>query len=234
MGHAGAGKSTLCYTLNGLVPRFFRGAYEGSVLVKGEEVAGRQVAEMARHVGFVFQNPDHQIFANTVYEEVAFGLRMLGEDTKTTARYVEEALATVGLAGYEERSPFALSKGERQRVAVASVLAARAEILVLDEPTTGLDHGQQRSMMTMLKALHRQGHTIIVITHSMRVAEGLADRTVVLKDGTVLLDGQTRAVFAEEQRLAEASLRPSSIVRLSNRLGTEALTVEQMRMELKA
>jgi cobalt transport protein ATP-binding subunit len=229
LGQNGSGKTTLAKHFNGLLK-----PTSGSVLLRGKPTSDYSHREMARHVGFVFQNPDHQIFANTVYDEVAFGLRMLGEDTKTTARYVEEALATVGLAGYEGRSPFALSKGERQRVAVASVLAARPEILVLDEPTTGLDQAQQRSMMAMLKALHRQGHTIIVITHSMRMAEELADRTVVLKDGTVLLDGQTRAVFAEEERLAEASLRPSSIVRLSNRLGTEALTVEQMVEELKA
>jgi energy-coupling factor transport system ATP-binding protein len=180
----------------------------------------------------VFQNPDHQIFCNTVYEEVAFGLKMLGEPARSVESRVAEALEAVGLTGYEKRVPFALSKGERQRVAVASVLAVRPEVMVLDEPTTGLDEKNQRSLMDMLKSFHRRGHTIIIITHSMEVAAEYATRAVVMKDGGVLLDGPTRDIFAQEEKLKEASLRPSSLVRLSNWLGTRALTVKQMVEEL--
>jgi energy-coupling factor transport system ATP-binding protein len=118
-------------------------------------------------------------------------------------------------------------------VAVASVLAIQPQVLVLDEPTTGLDVRHQGSMMSMLKGLHEGGHTVIIITHSMEVAEKYAGRTVVIKDGSILLDGPTRAVFAEEDRLDAASLRPSSLLRLSNWLGTGALTVGQMVQELK-
>jgi energy-coupling factor transport system ATP-binding protein len=181
----------------------------------------------------VFQNPDHQIFARTVAEEVGFGLKMRGEISKMIEKRVAEALEVVGLQGYEQKIPFALTKGERQRVAVASVLATQPQTIILDEPTTGLDYRHQRNMMEMLKRLNKQGHTIIIITHSMWVAAEYADRVIVMKDGSILSDGSTRAVFAEENRLAEASLYPPSLVRLSNWLGTEALTVEEMVKELK-
>ena len=116
---------------------------------------------------------------------------------------------------------------------MASVLAVRPEVLVLDEPTTGLDEGHQRSLMEMLKSLHGRGHTVVIITHSMEVAAEYATRAIVMKDGAVLLDGPTREVFAQEERLQEAALRPSSLVRLSNWLGTQALTVSQMVEELR-
>jgi energy-coupling factor transport system ATP-binding protein len=118
-------------------------------------------------------------------------------------------------------------------VAVASVLAVQPQVVILDEPTTGLDYRHQRNMMDMLKRLNQQGHTIIIITHSMWVAAEYAERTIVLKDGCILSDGPTRVVFTNEARLSEASLRPSSLLRLSNWLGTKALTVKQMVHELR-
>ena len=168
-----------------------------------------------------------------MYEEVAFGLKTQGEPLSSVETRVAEALETVGLTGYEKKVPFALSKGERQRVAVASVLAVRPEVLILDEPTTGLDERQQRALMEMLGRLNGRGHTIVIITHSMEIAAEYATRAVVMKDGGVLLDGPTRWAFAQEERLKEASLHPSPLVRLSNRLGIRALTVKQMVEELK-
>jgi energy-coupling factor transport system ATP-binding protein len=188
---------------------------------------------LARWVGFVFQNPDHQIFARTVAEEVGFGLKMQGETPKTIEKRVAEALEVTGLREYEQKVPFALTKGERQRVAVASVLAVQPQVIVLDEPTTGLDYDHQRNMMEMLKRLNQDHHTIIIITHSMWVAVEYATRTIVMRDGRILSDGPTRWVFADEARLAEASLSAPSLVRLSNWLGTEALTVRQMVKELR-
>jgi energy-coupling factor transport system ATP-binding protein len=184
-------------------------------------------------VGYVFQNPDHQIFARTVQEEVGFSLKALGENPKTIEKCVAEALEVVELQGYEQKAPFALTRGERQRVAVASVLAAQPHVVILDEPTTGLDYRHQRNMMEMLKRLNQKGHTVIIITHSMWVAAEYAERTIILKEGAILSDGPTRAVFADEAQLASASLRPSSLVQLSNWLGTKALTVEEMVKELK-
>jgi energy-coupling factor transport system ATP-binding protein len=229
LGQNGSGKTTLAKHFNGLLQ-----PTHGQMLLRGRPTRGYPHRELARLVGYVFQNPDHQIFCNTVYDEVAFGLKMLGEGAKKIEQRVSESLEVVGLEGYEQKVPFALTKGERQRVAVASVLAIQPQVLVLDEPTTGLDDGQQLAMMEMLKHLHERGHTVIIITHSMEVAEKYAERTVVLKDGGILLDGPTRAVFAEEERLATASLRPTSLLRLSNWLGTKALTVGQMVQELQA
>ena len=229
LGQNGSGKTTLAKHFNGLLK-----PVSGRMLVQGRPTTDYNHRELARLVGYVFQNPDHQIFAKTVREEVGFGLKILGENPKTIEKRVAEALETVGLQGYEDKVPFTLTKGERQRVAVASVLAAQPQVIILDEPTTGLDYRHQRNIMDMLKRLNRYGHTVIIITHSMWVAAEYSDRTIVLKDGFILSDGPTRAVFADESNLAEASLCPPSIVRLSNWLGTQALTVGQMVEELRA
>jgi energy-coupling factor transport system ATP-binding protein len=228
LGQNGSGKTTFAKHFNGLLK-----PTSGCMLVHGIPTTKYSHRELARLVGYVFQNPDHQIFARTVRDEVGFGLKVLGENHKKTEMRVAEALEIVGLKGYEEMVPFTLTKGERQRIAVASILATQPKVIILDEPTTGLDDQHQRNMMEMLKRLNQSGHTIIIITHSMWVAIEYTDRTILLKDGCVLSDGPTRAVFADEVRLAEASLRPPSIVRLSNWLGTKALTVEQMIKELK-
>ena len=228
LGQNGSGKTTLAKHFNGLLK-----PSSGRMWVQKKPTTYYSHRELARLVGYVFQNPDHQIFAKTVAEEVGFGLRMQGEPLKTIEKRVAEALEVVGLQGYEQKVPFALTKGERQRVAVASVLAAQPQVIILDEPTTGLDYRHQRNMMEMLKRLNQYGHTIIIITHSMWVAAEYANRTIVMKEGRILSDGPTRSVFADESRLAEASLCAPSLVRLSNWLGTEALTVQQMVKELQ-
>ncbi len=228
LGQNGSGKTTLAKHFNGLLKPTF-----GRILVRGKPTTEYSHRELAQLVGYVFQNPDHQIFAKTVREEVGFGLKVFGENPNAIEKRVAEALEIVGLQGYEKKVPFTLTKGERQRVAVASVLAVQPRVIILDEPTTGLDNRHQRNTMEVLRRLNKCGHTVIVITHSMWVAAEYTDRTIVLKDGSVLLDGPTRLIFANEARLAEASLRPSSLLRLSNWLGTQALTMEQMVKELK-
>ena len=228
LGQNGSGKTTLAKHFNGLLK-----PTSGRMLVRGRPTTNYSHRELARLVGYVFQNPDHQIFARTVQEEVGFSLKALGESPKTIEKRVAEALEVVGLQGYDQKAPFTLTRGERQRVAVASVLAAQPQVVILDEPTTGLDYRHQINMMEMLRRLNQHGHTVIIITHSMWVAAEYAERTILLKDGGILSDGPTRAVFADETRLAEGSLRPPSLVRLSNWLGTQALTVEQMVRELR-
>ncbi|MBM4339927.1 MAG: energy-coupling factor ABC transporter ATP-binding protein [Deltaproteobacteria bacterium] len=228
LGQNGSGKTTLAKHFNGLLK-----PSSGRVSVQGKSIAGYSHRELARLVGYVFQNPDHQIFARTVREEVGFGLKALGENPLTISKRVADALEPVELQGFEEKNPFALTRGERQRIAVASVLATQPRAIILDEPTTGLDYTQQKNMMEMLRHLNQRGHTIVIITHSMWVAAEYATRTIVMKDGLILADGRTRDIFANEVRLDQASLRPPSIVRLSNWLGTQALTVEQMVDELR-
>jgi len=228
LGQNGSGKTTLAKHCNGLLK-----PTTGRMLVQGKTTSAYSHKELAQKVGYIFQNPDHQIFARTVEEEIGFGLKVLGIDSKTIQRRVTEALEVVGLQGYEKEIPFTLTKGERQRVAVASVLAVQPQVIILDEPTTGLDYGHQRHMMDLLRDLNQKGHTIIIITHSMWVAAEYAGRTIVLKEGCIVLDGPTRSVFADESKLAEASLAPPPLVQMSNRLGLEALTLKQMVQELK-
>lgn len=228
LGQNGSGKTTLVKHFNCLLK-----PTSGCVLIKGKPVNEYSRSELARLVGYVFQNPDHQIFSRTVREEVGFSLKMFGESKKNIETQVAEALDVVGLSGYEEKVPFALTKGERQRVAVASVLATKPQIIILDEPTTGLDYKHQRNMMEMLKKLNKMGHTIIMITHSMWVAVEYADRIIVMKDGEIINDGPTRSVFYNEAKLLEASLRPPPIVRLGNWLGTREITAEGIVKELR-
>ncbi|OPY59608.1 MAG: putative HMP/thiamine import ATP-binding protein YkoD [Syntrophorhabdaceae bacterium PtaU1.Bin034] len=228
LGQNGSGKTTLAKHFNGLLR-----PTSGMMLVNDKPTESYRKKDLARLVGYVFQNPDHQIFASTVYDEVGFGLKMLGETGKAAQESVAEALAATGLEGYEERSPFVLTRGERQRVAVASVLAVKPRVMVLDEPTTGLDYRHQLETMKMLKELNRNGSTIIIITHSMWIVESFTSRTIVMENGRVLADGATRAVFSDERTLSRASLVPSALTRLANWLDTASLSVEGMAKELR-
>jgi energy-coupling factor transport system ATP-binding protein len=223
LGQNGSGKTTLVKHFNGLL-----GPTEGSVRVQGEETVEQGIRRLGQRVGYVFQNPDHQIFSDTVFDEVAFGPKVRGFEEDEIKERVSEALAAVGLEGREEEDPFGMTKGERQRVAVASVLAVRPEVLILDEPTTGLDYAEQRSMMDLVRRLNEAGSTIIAVTHTMWVVAEYAHRAVVMKDGRVALSGTVREVFAQEEKLREAALRPPHVVSLGNSLGHTVLSVEEM------
>ncbi|MBA4417424.1 MAG: hypothetical protein C0392_05900 [Syntrophus sp. (in: bacteria)] len=228
LGENGSGKTTLAKHLNGLLA-----PVSGEILVENRLTRAYRKPDLARQVGYVFQNPDHQIFAPSVREEVGFGLKIRGEKPGIIEENVSRALVATGLEGYEDKSPFLLARGERERVAVASVLAVKPRVIVLDEPTTGLDYALQLETMRMLKGLNEEGHTIIIITHAMWIAESFATRTIVMGHGEIITDGPTRRVFADERRLSETSLAPSALVRLSNWLGTASLTVEGMVKELQ-
>ena len=223
IGQNGSGKSTLVKHFNGLLR-----PTQGGVRVGGEKANSLPLSALGQRVGHVFQNPDHQIFAPTVAEEVAFAPRNFGVEGEEVEARVAEALSAVGLAGREDEDPFALTKGERQRVAVASVLAGRPEVLIFDEPTTGLDARECRGIMSLIERLNRQGHTIIVVTHAMWLVAEYADRVVVMQGGRVVLDAPTRRAFAEEEALRGASIIPPQIVRLSRRLGGTALRVAEL------
>ena len=222
VGQNGSGKTTLVKHLNGLLM-----PTRGEVRVLGIPTAGQTVLQLGRTVGYVFQNPDHQIFAETVAEEVAFGPRNHGVPPGEVEVRVEEALAAVGLQGREAEDPFALTKGERQRVAVASILATRPQVIILDEPTTGLDYMEQRRMMELVRHLNEMGHTIICVTHTMWVVAEYAHRTVVVKEGRIWMDGPTRSVMAREAELIAASLKPPQVVRISNRLGGTLVSLHE-------
>ncbi len=229
VGANGSGKTTLVKHLNGLLR-----PTSGRVLVQGRDIAERTVASLGRDVGYCFQNPDNQIFSSTVREEIAFGPRNFGMSETDVAEHVAAAIKTVGLEGREEADPFALTKGERQRVAVASVLAAHPPVIILDEPTTGLDYREQQRMMELVVQLNGEGHTVIIITHSMWVVAEYAPRTVVMCGGVVVADGPTREVFAKADVLARARLMPPRLGRLTQKFGYTLFTAREYLECLRA
>lgn len=225
LGQNGSGKTTLIKHFNGLLK-----PTAGNVLISGVNTRRRKVSDMAKEVGFIFQNPDCQIFERTIFDEVAFGPRNLGMTEKEVSRRVYDALNAVQLQAYENDDPFALTKGEKQKLAIASILACTPKILVLDEPTTGLDYHEIISIMNLLVELNKRGHTIIIITHSMWVAAEYAQRIIVLSRGKIILDDIPRMVFKEETTLKQSHLLVPDIVSLSNMLSEMTLlSVEEFK-----
>lgn len=223
IGQNGSGKTTLAKHFNRLLL-----PTRGSVRVFGRDTRAWRMSELGQRVGYVFQNPDHQIFADTVWEEVSFGPRNAGLLREEVERRTVGALHAVDLSGYEREDPFSLTKSERQRIAVASVLATEPEILILDEPTTGLDAPQQRSMMRLVERLNQRGMTVLLITHSMWTVTHYAHRCMVMKEGRLIADGPTRAIFGQEDLLRSAQLTPPGVVRLGHLLGWTALSVDEL------
>jgi energy-coupling factor transport system ATP-binding protein len=222
IGQNGSGKTTLAKHLVGLLR-----STEGQILLSGRDRATLRPAETAQEVGYVFQNPDHQIFAATVEDEVAFGPRNFGLDHAEVERRCAEVLEAVNLADARDRDPFLLSKGERQRLAVASVLALRPRLLILDEPTTGLDYREQRRMMALVSELNRSGIAIVIITHTPWLVAEYARRVVLMRKGTILFDGGVREFFAQDELLRASSFRPPEVTALARRFGTVALRPEE-------
>lgn len=167
----------------------------------------------------MFQNPDHQIFSSRTWDEIAYGPRNLGyEDDKVEelVKYVSEIL---GIEDLLDENPYNLSKGQRQQIAVASILAMQPNIIIVDEPTTGQDPKQSRSMMDLMKSLNREHNkTIVVITHDMNIAAEYSDRLVVMHSGNVLVEGTPRQVFAHEELLRKSNLEPPQIAKAALRL----------------
>lgn len=184
VGENGSGKTTLIKHFNGLLR-----PTDGSVIVAGLDAATTPISELARHVGLVFQNPDTMLFADTVEEEVAFGLENIYPGA--SGERIEAALHEVGLLHRRTVYPRSLSRGERQRLAIACVIAMKPDVIVLDEPTTGLDARESGRVMEILERLREEGHAIVMVTHDMRVGATCADRIVRLKQGKIVQDGET-------------------------------------------
>jgi energy-coupling factor transport system ATP-binding protein len=221
VGAHGSGKSTLAKLLGGLLR-----SGGDAIRFCGRPLGALSARERATAVGYVFQNPDEQIFAATVAEEVGFGPVQMGISSAEVESRVRDALDAVGLAGLEARDPFLLGKGERQKVAVASILALRPEVLILDEPTTGLDFREQQALLEVLEGLHANGQTIVTITHVPWVVGSHAERAVAMQDGRIVFDGPVAALFADEALCRKADFLPPDIARLANRLGGVARDVD--------
>jgi len=195
VGPNGSGKTTLAKHLNGLLK-----PTKGEVIVDGMDTRKHSVAELARIVGYVFQNPEHMFFEENVFKEVAFGPRNLGLSEREVEERVEWALRQVNLEGYEDRSPYSLSGGEKQRLAIACILAMKPKYIILDEPTTGLDEKNTERVKEVIRKLYKEGHGILLITHEMELVLELAERVVLLYRGKKAFDGDVEEFFGLDLR----------------------------------
>ena len=215
LGHNGSGKTTLTRLFMALDhPR------SGQILVDGEDIVHYEPADLADKIGYVFQNPDLQLLADTVYEEVAYGPRVKKLPEENIRANVEEALRVMGLTKLKDRYPRLLSFGQKRRLGVAAALALNPRTLILDEITNGQDAAEQAAMMEYLKALNEEkGTTIILITHDMDIVRRYAKRTIVLCDGRIVFEGTPAALFGSGEDLKEWGLRRPVVSTLSLEFG---------------
>ena len=212
IGQNGAGKSTISKIISGLYKKF-----RGEAKVMGLNLRDKKVIDrIPCYVGYVFQNPDNQIFMRKVYDEVAYGLKNLKTPEQETDQRVKGALKSVGLLAKIDEDPMFLGKGEKRRLTVASILAMNPKIIIVDEPTTGQDFRMSEDIMNLLEELNKAGTTILAITHDMTLVSEHTKRVIVMHNGTVLYDGSTRGFFANEPLLEEAGIIAPLAVRLSH------------------
>jgi len=211
-GSTGSGKTTMACCFNGLIPHAVRGDFSGTVKVCGLDTKQHKVAELAKTVGMVFQDPDWQLFTLSVREEIAFGLKNLrmGNIEKRT----RDALRMVGLEGYEETEPYRLSQGQKQKLCIASVLAMEPEVIILDEPVSQLDYRSMMNVYHILRRLNREGKTIIVIEHNTDLLAEFSGKTMLMDRGQIVRYGETSKVLSEKRMLDRLGVKvPGCLVK---------------------
>lgn len=227
VGANGSGKTTLIKHFNGLLQ-----PSEGNVIVKGMNTRNTKTSQLAKVVGYVFQNPDHQIFSSTVLEETLFGLKQMKVPNIEARSRAARALEAVNLYDMRDRHPRQLSHGQRQRLATASVLALETQVLVLDEPTTGQDFVARRQIMSLAMSLESQGRTIILVTHDMSLVAEYASRVIVMKDGQTLTNTTPIDLFSQDDILVKTGLKLPPVIEIYRGLDiqqtTPSLTIEDM------
>ena len=223
LGKNGAGKSTLFLHLNGIYE-----PDEGKVFIDGEELKydKKSLLKFRQKVGIVFQNPDDQIFAPTVEEDVAFGPLNLGLSMEEVQDRVEEALERVGMSGFEKTAPHHLSGGQKKRVAIAGILAMKPEIMVLDEPTAGLDPQGVTNLVKLLKELNDEGITIVISTHEVDLVPDYANRVFVLVGGELIAEGTPKDIFSQPDILESANLKIPIVTELFQQIEAEGFDME--------
>ncbi|PWB87925.1 ATP-binding cassette domain-containing protein [Methanobrevibacter thaueri] len=223
LGKNGAGKSTLFLHLNGIYQ-----PDEGQVFIDGEELKydKKSLLKFRQKVGIVFQNPDDQIFAPTVEEDVAFGPLNLGLPMEEVQDRVEEALSRVGMSGFEKTAPHHLSGGQKKRVAIAGILAMKPEVMVLDEPTAGLDPQGVVDLSILLNELNDEGITIVISTHEVDLVPNYAKKVFVLVDGLLIAEGTPKEIFAKPEILEQANLKVPIVTDLFQQLESEGFDMK--------
>ncbi|MEM4381492.1 MAG: energy-coupling factor transporter ATPase [Candidatus Caldarchaeum sp.] len=223
IGQNGSGKTTLAQLIAGILK-----PARGKVVVFGRDMTRYGVMIRGKEIGYIFQNPDYQIFSNTVREEVSYGLKAAGLPPHEIDARVKQVSETLGISSLLEEDPFFLNKADRQRIAVASILVLNPKVIILDEPTTGLSPGETTALMNTVVELNKQGTTIITITHDMWVVARYCDRVVLMADGKIILDGPTRQVFSDHEFLERYDIEVPTVVKLSRQLaGHTYLTVDE-------
>lgn len=201
MGQNGAGKTTLVKHFNGLLK-----PTSGTIRVDGVETTKTTIATLSKTVGFVFQNPDNQLFSETVEEEIAFALKNFGFEPDVIQKQVTWALTLLSLEQYRKTSPFMLSGGERKRVALASVLSWDPQILILDEPTIGQDHQQKERLRQFILQLQAEGKTVVIVTHDVEFVAECNPRVVLMTEGRIVADGEGKEILTNTKAVAESSI----------------------------
>jgi energy-coupling factor transport system ATP-binding protein len=210
IGQNGGGKTTLAKQFNGLLK-----PSKGRVLVKGVETREIPTNKLALTVGYVFQNPSHQIFSSKVWDEVTFGPKNAGFGAQEIEERTKWAIEAVGLSGFEQTHPYDLDYGKMKLLTIASIMSIKPEVYCLDEPTTGQDHQGRRRVAELIQDLHESGSTVIVITHDMRFVAEVAKRIVLVAGGNIIADGPTREIFEKTDTLAKAQIKPPQITQLA-------------------
>jgi energy-coupling factor transport system ATP-binding protein len=213
MGQNGAGKTTLVKHFNGLLK-----PTKGTVRVDGVATTKTSIAQLSRTVGFVFQNPDHQLFSETVEEEIAFALKNFGFEEAAIQERITWAVNLLSLTQYRKTSPFMLSGGERKRVALASVLAWDPQILIMDDPTIGQDHEQKEILRQFILQLQTQGKTVVIVTHDVEFVAECNPRVVLMKGGKIVADGRGKDILTNVGALAESSIVLPQIAQIFTQL----------------
>ncbi|MCQ5336802.1 MAG: energy-coupling factor ABC transporter ATP-binding protein [Candidatus Methanomethylicia archaeon] len=220
IGPNGAGKTTLIKHINGLLK-----PQKGYVKVLDMNTKETTVALLARHVGFVFQNPDHQLFAETVEKEIMFALINFNFPENEIKERVERILHELDLIKYRNKSPFMLSGGERKRVALASVLCYDPSILILDEPTIGQDFHQKLNLIDLINKLNKEGKTVIIVTHDIEFVADFIPRCIIMSEGRIIADGPTEEILTDSKLLLENYLLPPQLVEISIALNINPPTI---------
>jgi len=219
MGQNGAGKTTLVKHFNGLLK-----PSKGTVRIDGVETTKTSIAKLSRTVGFVFQNPDHQLFSETVEEEIAFALKNFGFEEEVIQKQITWALNLLSLTQYRKTSPFMLSGGERKRVALASVLAWDPQILIMDEPTIGQDHEQKEKLRQFIVQLQAQEKTVVIVTHDVEFVAECNPRVVLMKEGKIVADGKGKDILTNIEALAQSSIVLPQIAQIFTQLAPLGLS----------
>lgn len=209
----GSGKTTLCKQMNGLLTPM-----TGSVIVDGVVTSESDVSSLSKKVAYLFQNPDHQIFCSTVYEEISFGLKNLGMEAESIERKVREYLKLLGLEEYTNVPPLTLSLGLRRLVSIASTLAMEQDLIILDEPVAWLDNSQAIRVIGAIKQVSDSGRTVIIVTHNMKTIAELTDRLIVMSEGKIAADGPTGEILSNPDELWRFGLTASPISKLASKL----------------